>query len=370
MYNGQISFLKNNFQHNANCKIETIEEDNLIHFNYENYDYKIPLYDLINNSYKSNTNIYFKVNDVIVNDLKLFILGVLNNKDRNIETNFLIYINNFDIQIIQDYGKWNISMPKLDKLIDIILYNNLNNYDQGEFANNISRNDLYKICEDVNIENPESLKTFLINILKWGDYDTVYSKQRGKPKGSDIISNHFNDNFHKDFIELFSESISINKIFNSFKNTNNKNTNLKKDLNKRLYIKHIGPAYFTKFLHFYSYGKNILPKMLILDKWSILAWATLMIEENNNDSEKNKLIKSLIYLDKKGKLNTKLTPTGKDYENFNKYIFTISNLHSIEANKFEELMFGWDLSEYKDGFINPRIHNNKIALNWLKNQKS
>jgi hypothetical protein len=110
--------------------------------------------------------------------------------------------------------------------------------------------------------------------------------------------------------------------------------------------------------------------MLILDKWSILAWATLMIEENNREKETTNLINDLIKLDKKGKLITKALATGKEYAKFNEYIVKISKLNSIEPNKFEELMFGWDLSVYKDGFINPRIHNNKVAVNWLKKQKN
>ena len=357
MYNGQIRFLNNNLQNISNCKIEIEEEVIFLFINHENDNYKIPLYDTINVGCKTNTKFYFKINDVIVNDSKLFMLGVSTDQIRNNETNFLIYINNFDATILQNNEKWNISKPKLDSLIDIILYNNLNNYDQGNFANDISRKDLYKMSEDVVIDNPESLKLFLVKTLEWGDYDNVVAIPHGNPIGVKVIETAFSDKFSNNFIELFNENKSIIEIYNSFKNK------------KSLDINNIGPAYFTKFLHFYSYGKNLNPKMLILDKWSILAWATLMIEENNREKETTNLINDLIKLDKKGKLITKAIATGKEYAKFNEYIIKISKLNSIEPNKFEELMFGWDLSIYKDGFINPRIHNNKVAVNWLKKQK-
>lgn len=357
MYNGQISFLNNNLQNISNCKIEIREEVILLLINHENYDYEIPLNDLINVGYETNTKSYFKVNDVIVNDSKLFMLGVSKDQNRKNETYFLIYINNFDAAILQNKEKWNISRPKLDSLTDIILYNNLNNYDQGNFANDISRKDLYKMSGDITIDKPESLKIFLVKTLEWGDYDNVVAIPHGNPIGIKVIETVFSDKFSNNFIELFIKNKTIIEIYNSFKYKNS------------LDINNIGPAYFTKFLHFYSYGKNLNPKMLILDKWSILAWAILMIEENNSDKETTNLINNLIKLDKKGKLITKPIATGKEYSKFNDYIVKISKLNSIEPNKFEELMFGWDLSEYKDGFINPRIHNNKVAVNWLKKQK-
>ena len=155
MYNGQISFLNNNLQNISNCKIEIREEVILLLINHENYDYEIPLNDLINVGYETNTKSYFKVNDVIVNDSKLFMLGVSKDQNRKNETYFLIYINNFDAAILQNKEKWNISRPKLDSLTDIILYNNLNNYDQGNFANDISRKDLYKMSGDITIDKHE-----------------------------------------------------------------------------------------------------------------------------------------------------------------------------------------------------------------------
>jgi hypothetical protein len=357
MYNGQISFLKNSLQHVSNCKIEIRKKVILLHINHEKNDFEIPLFDLINVGYETNTKFYFKINDVIINDSKLFMLGVSKDQNRKNETNFLIYINNFDATILQNKETWNISKPKLDSLIEIILYNNLNNYDQGNFANDISRKDLYKMSEDVVIDNPESLKIFLEKTLQWGDYDNVVAIPHGKPIGEKVIETAFSDKFSKNFIELFNKNKTIKEIYDNFKNK------------KSLDIKNIGPAYFTKFLHFYSYGKNLNPKMLILDKWSILAWATLMIEENNSDKETINLIKNLIKLDKKGKLSTKTTATGKDYAKFNEYIVNISKLNSIEPNKFEELMFGWDLSVYKDGFINPRIHINQVAIKWLRKEE-
>jgi hypothetical protein len=353
MYNGNLSIFINKVQIDYKCRLEFIHDKFIFHFNYLEVIYEIPFDNFFNEEYKLNDSNIIKIKDVIYNDKHILITGVIIDVIEKKDCNFLINFNNCEIEVIKNYQKWNITKKNSNTLLDIISYNNMNNYNQGEFANNISRKDLYELSKNVCLQEPEYLKIFLIKTLSWGDYDKVYAIPHGNPLGIDLIESTFNKDYNEKFIKLFENKPKIFEIYKAFQS--------KKPLN----ICHIGPAYFTKFLHFYSYGKDLSPKMLILDKWSILAWATLMIEQNSIKNDD--LIKKLIYLDSKTKkLKTKLTPIGKEYSDFNTYIIQTANSISIEPNKFEELMFGWDLSINKNGFVNPRIHNINICKYWLK----
>ena len=116
-------------------------------------------------------------------------------------------------------------------------------------------------------------------------------------------------------------------------------------------IPFIGFAYFTKFLHFYSFGNNQPTEMLILDKWAIYAWCSLIIELRFTNQYS--LLPRLLRLSK-GKFNPKQI-NGDLYQQYNIFFSGLANRFNIQMNQFEELVFGWDLRIQQNGFVNPRI---------------
>jgi hypothetical protein len=358
MYTGIFVYTIEEKKIMSKCEMTFLDESLCFKLDYENKQIELFLendkskFKILN----KDANAFKK--DFILHENQIFITGSLLFNDSNTKIDFLININNINPALLEKYNKWEIFNKQKSSLIEIIKYNYRNNYNQGEFANNISRKDLYEMSENIKKENPEDIKFFLIKALRWGDYDKVVAKPHGNPMGDLIIETYTSKKYYENYIKLFDEEkTSIEKIYNSFK------------YKKTLSITNIGPAYFTKFLHFYSFGKDTKLKMLILDKWSILAWVTLMIEENKSENYEFIQKSRLIYLDKKGKLTTKLNPTGKEYSQFNEYIFKIAQSNMIKPNKFEELMFGWEKDLLKNGFTNPRLHNIEICTNWLNNNQ-
>ena len=71
------------------------------------------------------------------------------------------------------------------------IQNNLNKrYNQGEFANGFSRQNIYDNALNINqnpINQEIALKNFLINTLKWGNFDVVVGRYH--LKNANIIIN-------------------------------------------------------------------------------------------------------------------------------------------------------------------------------------
>jgi hypothetical protein len=170
----------------------------------------------------------------------------------------------------------------------------------------------------------------------WGNFDQVVGRYK-RTNARTILNNidNFSDYSHK-FITIL-DTNNPELIFNSFKKG-------------ELTIKCIGDSYFTKFMHFYSYGRNQSNKFIIIDKWIKLAWAALVIELNLDHSYQ--LALSSIKND-----NNKYSVAPFNYTKFNKCSTDLRNIadtYQIELSRFEELIFGWDLRVQINSLINPR----------------
>ncbi len=231
-------------------------------------------------------------------------------------------------------------------LIKLIKQNDENRYHQGIFANNLTRKDIYKFARDAQFFRndaelfPKMLRQFLIQTLNWGNFDRVVGRFKRNINSEGLITgiNDFNS-YSNAFIKTI-ENDGIEEIFNKF--------NMPSDLK----IDNIGFAYFTKFLHFYSYGADTPSKMLIMDKWAILAFCALMIETSHKNIELTTKLTSKVqngFTVKYENINSKI------YVYYNELIFKLSNDLSISPARFEELMFGWGIRENRYGFQNPRI---------------
>jgi hypothetical protein len=236
-------------------------------------------------------------------------------------------------------------------VIETIKTNLKNGYTQGTFANGFYRQDIYDIAKLVNPytnNSEETLKIFLTNTLMWGNFDVVvgrYKRTNAKETINSIPDFHF-------YTEVFlnkmnDEKITIDEKFKLFEK--------KGELN----IKNIGFAYFTKFLHFYSFGNNQISNMLILDKWAIYAWSSLIIELNIENQYE--LLPKLLRVS-----NGKISPkniSGELYKEYNLTFLNIAKELNISSNILEELIFGWDLRQERHEFTNPRIEILKILKN-------
>jgi len=231
-------------------------------------------------------------------------------------------------------------------ILQTVLNNHIADYGQGIFANGINRNQLYHESVLVN-SNHKILKEYLIKILMWGDFDRVVGRFHGTT--SQAVINGINDfeSYSRIFFEILeNQDLSINKKFNQFKRG-------------RLRISNVGFAYFTKILHFYSVGNNHDQKMLILDKWLIYAWASLIIERQIQEQY---LILGKILRVKDNILYVRQI-NGALYEKFNDTMREIADDLGLEIHRFEELIFGWDRRVENPNFNNPRFE----ILNVLQN---
>ena len=246
-------------------------------------------------------------------------------------------------------------------IINSIINNRNNGYNQGVFANELTRNDLYSKAELITSNNNDPnfnyyVKDFLISTLMWGNFNVVVGRYKRVDAQSVINSIPDFNNYARFFEQnLNNQNLSINQKYSLFLRQNG------------LYIRTVGFAYFTKFLHFYSFGNRQNSLMLILDKWALYAWCALIIEMNLRNEFY--LLPKLI---RPKNLSAK-NISGELYNEYNLSIKRISIQHGIPFNSFEELMFGWDRRNQninmQTGYIyeNPRIEilntlNNNINL--------
>jgi hypothetical protein len=222
--------------------------------------------------------------------------------------------------------------------------NNLNaGYAQGVFANGLNRANIYNdaLLINQNIVNQDlALKRFLINTLMWGNYDIVVGRYR-HTNAVNVINSIPNFNIYTtNFINnLNNLNLRISNKFSLFK------------VDGILRIPLVGEAYFTKFLHFYSFGNNQPVDMLILDKWAIYAWCSLIIELQIINQYH--ILPFLLRLANNGKFYP-YPISGLLYEQYNMFFSAIAIQLNIQSNQFEELVFGWDLRQHRIGFVNPR----------------
>jgi hypothetical protein len=225
------------------------------------------------------------------------------------------------------------------------IQNNLNaGYAQGVFANGLNRNNIYNDALLIN-QNPANqqlaLNNFLINTLNWGNYDVIVGRYH-HTNAVNVINGIPNFN-------VYSTNF-INNLNNLNLNVSNKFSLFKRDGILRIPL--VGEAYFTKFLHFYSYGNNQPVDMLILDKWAIYAWCSLIIELNIINQYP--LLPNLLRLANNGKFHP-YPISGLLYQQYNILFSGIAIRLGIQTNHFEELVFGWALNQVRPGFVNPRI---------------
>jgi hypothetical protein len=244
-------------------------------------------------------------------------------------------------------------------IIQTIQKNDLNGYSQGVFANGLDRQSLYKDAQRLSeLKDVGSFKIFLYNTLMWGDYNKIVG--RYSKKDANQIVNQINniDQFLSLFLKVLNDNeLSISEKFQKFV--------IEED---SLKIDHIGFAYFTKFLHFYSLGSKQKKVMLILDKWLVYSWCALIIEFKI--IEDYDLLKKLLRINKKtGKLDVK-SIDGDLYEKFNNTMTSISGSLNLPVSRFEELIFGWDLRKKREKtnivFTNPRY----VILDILNTNKT
>jgi hypothetical protein len=223
--------------------------------------------------------------------------------------------------------------------------NNLNaGYTQGNFANGLNRGNIYSdalLINNSNINQDVSLNNFLINTLMWGNFDLVVGRYH-HTNAHNVINGIPNfKNYTTNFINnLNNLNNSVNYRFSLF------------ERNGILNIPYVGYAYFTKFLHFYSFGNNQTTDMLILDKWALYAWCGLIIELNIVNQFP--LLPRLLNLTANGKFNPKQI-NGLLYQEYNLFFSGLAARLNIPTNQLEELVFGWDLRQHRVGFVNPRF---------------
>lgn len=225
-------------------------------------------------------------------------------------------------------------------IIDIIFQNNLT-YQQGAFANNLTRGNILDLANKINdnsqTERNTSVYNFIYNTLMWGNFDLVVGRYHNVTAQNILENiNDFNQ-YSKRFIAILDKNNPAD-IFNSFKYG-------------ELKIKNVGESYFTKFMHFYSYGKNQKNKFIIIDKWIKIAWAALVFELNFNNSHE-------IAIQSIKRNKSKYSVSSFNVAKFlqcSQDLRTIADLHQIELSRFEELIFGWDLRVEIAGLINPRF---------------
>ena len=211
----------------------------------------------------------------------------------------------------------------------------------------ISRDFVFALISQKNV----SQRVKILTILMWGAFFQVVQKQ---PKlkllkwitGSETEPNQLisNLNFYCENINNsnFNEQ-SIKELFKSF--------DYKGD-NK---IPGLSFAYFTKLFYFFSKDYNQNKPLLILDKWSSLAWINLSnsINENRNNDVKKYFNDQLILQRRKPEayfhFNKAFWQWSEDLSNKSKAI--------ISADMIEEFVFGWDLGQSPNlkGYLNPRL---------------
>jgi hypothetical protein len=227
-------------------------------------------------------------------------------------------------------------------ILEIIKNNHEAGYNQGIFANNLTRHDVYQCAVAVNADNKNqcaSLRQFLIQTLMWGNYDTIVGRYTRTISAQVVDSIPSFTNYSEIFIRNLNDANqSIRDKFNLF--------------NTALNIPKVGYAYFTKFLHFYSHGNNQAVNMLILDKWAIYAWCALIIELNH--AQRLPSLRRLLRYSIDDQRFTPKTVSGDLYQDYCENVTQISTSNHLAPNRFEELMFGWDLRQPRPGFTNPR----------------
>lgn len=225
-------------------------------------------------------------------------------------------------------------------LIDIINQNQ-QTYQQGVFANNLTRGNILDFAIGINNNNQAarniSLYNFLYNTLMWGNFDDIVGRYK-RVTAQTVLEeiNNFNQ-YSTNFISIL-DSNNPTAIFNSFKYGD-------------LKIRNVGESYFTKFMHFYSYGKNQMNKFIIIDKWIKIAWVALVFELEINSSYQIALQSISRY---KGKYKVSPFNERKFLHCLND-LKNIAEINQIELSRFEELIFGWDLRIENLGLTNPRI---------------
>jgi hypothetical protein len=138
-----------------------------------------------NHMYINSTDYRYIISQysTIKNNNNLFILGQIKDAKSDIMLfDFFIYFMNVQFNI--DFNKihWVTRESINDTLIDIIKFNKQRNYQQGVFANNLSRNDIYDLAKNIN--SNDLFKNFLIKTLDWGDYNNVVADRfKKQPKG-------------------------------------------------------------------------------------------------------------------------------------------------------------------------------------------
>ena len=243
------------------------------------------------------------------------------------------------------------------KLIDLIIHNNSTHYEQGDFANGFNRNKIYEKAKIAQLSSNNfeeyklNLKNFLISTLDWGNFNLVVGRYH-KITSNEIINRIENfDDYAKIFLKTFTSGKSPEEIFSTFENRG------------ELKIKLVGYAYFTKFIHFYSH--ELSQQLLIMDKWSVLTWAALLIESYGDVKENQiKKINSLVYINKYKKIANKKMTADK-YKQFNAFILNLSKNANMAPDRFEEVMFGWSIDETRDLYQNPRLKTMKIIKNYF-----
>lgn len=233
-------------------------------------------------------------------------------------------------------------------ILETILINHNAGYTQGIFANNINRTQLYHDSILVG-DNHTLLKEYLYKILMWGDFDRVVGRYQ-RTTAFDVLNN-INDfeTYSRNFFEILdNQELGINRKFNHFKRG-------------RLRINNVGFAYFTKILHFYSVGNNQEERMLILDKWMIFAWASLIIERQIQEQYG---ILGRILRVKDNVLYVRQI-NGALYTTFNNTMQEIADELGLEIQRFEELIFGWDRRVANPNFNNPRFEILNVLQNHL-----
>jgi hypothetical protein len=233
-------------------------------------------------------------------------------------------------------------------ILETVIINHNTGYTQGVFANDINRNQLYN--DSILVSNNRGLlMEYLYRILMWGDFDRVVGRYK-RTTAIDILNN-INDfeTYSMNFFEILeNQELSITQKFNYFKRG-------------ELRIRNVGFAYFTKILHFYSVGNNQAQRMLILDKWLIFAWASLIIERQIQEQYE---ILGRILRVKDNVLYVRQI-NGTLYTQFNNTMQEIADNLGLEIQRFEELIFGWDRRVEHPNFNNPRFEILDIIQNNL-----
>lgn len=227
----------------------------------------------------------------------------------------------------------------------------------------LGRNDVLDVIRRRDVSN--RIKIF--TILLWGVYFKAIPSENTKLS---FVEKLLTDPvcFDKVVISL-EEQLDIIKSINDNSESNSSIQKLFRSFsyNKENYLPGIGHAYFTKFFHFFSIKKGFLTPLLILDKWSSIAWIFLVNQSLNEFGDITNPIdyfKISTTKGKDGKVKLEVTLQRKKsiaYLQFlNDFDLMARDLSStlgqkIGSEKIEEFVFGWDKNEKGLDYENPRI---------------